>query len=290
MSDLKKQIWDLKEALADAKVENKTQAARIKEQSDLIRQLRSEVRANDQALSQHGPAGIEAPSYGLEEERTNIGRSESTPRLNKGQRPGEDTERHQTVEDQSYEGNSDSSSNHGHWTKRLRTAQPRSSGTLQHRESPSASSRQQSSSSNSIAGASQKMSTTTIAQPDRRSEKERWHKVEEVRSPSFSYGGLPQAVFEMIRNQMTNPDGWDARNPKWANGTTAGDPKCANSFVYKRGSHNDDGYACDDCTRRHLVCVAVKQGLVRICPLRPEDRGQATKKDMAYWVLERETP
>lgn len=119
---------------------------------------------------------------------------------------------------------------------------------------------------------------------------EPWYDVDDVRVPGFRYGELPDAVFETIKRQMTEKDGWDSCRAEWSNGTAKGDVKCADRFAHKLGSYMEDGYACEDCMRNQLVCVAVRRGSIQIRPLRPQQRGIATKAEMAYWVLESETP
>ena len=111
---------------------------------------------------------------------------------------------------------------------------------------------------------------------------EPWLKVEDVRRSGYRYGNLPDALFGIVRHQML---AWDRVRPEWINGPLKGDVKCANQFADRHGSNVEDGYACVACAGKGMVCVVVQRGLVQIRPLRPEDRGEATKGDLAYWSI-----
>ncbi|KAI4185832.1 MAG: hypothetical protein L6R41_003879 [Letrouitia leprolyta] len=114
---------------------------------------------------------------------------------------------------------------------------------------------------------------------------EPWNDVEDIRDPDFSYGELPQRVFDLLRQQISGEKGWDILRPEWMDGTKSGEPKCAHQFAHHHGSDVRNGVACDACMNRSSVCAAVSKGKIQIRPLPPNERGQATKAEMGYWVL-----
>lgn len=104
----------------------------------------------------------------------------------------------------------------------------------------------------------------------------------DLRRPGFIYGNLPAALFDRLRKQITET--WDPYRPDWTEGRKNGVPKCADRWAHRNGSDMRSGYACADCVKHRLVCVAVIKGEVRIYSLSLEPRGQAAKSEMNYWV------
>ncbi|KAL8722171.1 MAG: hypothetical protein Q9181_007548 [Wetmoreana brouardii] len=113
---------------------------------------------------------------------------------------------------------------------------------------------------------------------------EPWVSVDDFRTPFVTYGDLPESLFDLIRRQM---DGWDIQKPSWASGTKTGEPICADEWAeYGFLPNAKDDFTCSECVDRRLVCVAVGRLMLQLQPLLPDKRGQAKKKDMAYWVLD----
>ncbi|KAI4268803.1 MAG: hypothetical protein LQ337_007639 [Flavoplaca oasis] len=123
-------------------------------------------------------------------------------------------------------------------------------------------------------------------------DQEPWIKIDEFRRHAFTYGQIPPALFDRIRQQMNVWDGKkgpDAAGGSWrdgAKGRSKGHVKCANCFANHDGSDMRLAYACKKCEERHLVCVGVLHGEVQIQPLLPIERRGASKADLAYWVRE----
>ncbi|KAL8984722.1 MAG: hypothetical protein Q9177_004621 [Variospora cf. flavescens] len=118
-------------------------------------------------------------------------------------------------------------------------------------------------------------------------DQEQWVAVDVMRRDNFTYGDIPPAIFDKIRQQINgyqDERGWDEIWPKWAQGTAKGVVKCADRFAHRHRSDMSDGYACEDCFQKISVCVAVKKGMLQIRPLRPQDRGESTKEEMGFWV------
>ncbi|KAL9599950.1 MAG: hypothetical protein Q9219_003512 [cf. Caloplaca sp. 3 TL-2023] len=115
---------------------------------------------------------------------------------------------------------------------------------------------------------------------------EPWYDVEDMEQPDFWYGNLPAAIFDIVRQQMKR---WDYWRQDWYFGAKSGQPKCANRWARKWGSTMEHGFACDNCVKDRLVCLAVKKNELQIRCLRPEERGQATPAEMGYWVMDHES-
>lgn len=104
--------------------------------------------------------------------------------------------------------------------------------------------------------------------------------IDDLRDPSFLHANVPTAVVDRIRVQM---ESWDRIRPDWEEGTKRGELKCAHKFANHQGSRLKGPYACDECTIKHRVCLAVRASKVQIRPL--ANRGPAvTEKDVAFWV------
>ncbi|KAL8708843.1 MAG: hypothetical protein Q9220_006299 [cf. Caloplaca sp. 1 TL-2023] len=124
-----------------------------------------------------------------------------------------------------------------------------------------------------------KAQTTSAQNPDQ----EAWFDVAEMRATEFRYGELPDGLFDRIKTQFGQ---WDQSRNDWYMGPkTIGLVKCANRWVGGHASNMEHGYACVDCIKRQLVCVAVCGGRVQLRCLPPDLRGDADGKEhMAYWV------
>ena len=104
--------------------------------------------------------------------------------------------------------------------------------------------------------------------------------IDDLRDLSFLHANVPTAVVDRIRVQM---ESWDRIRPDWEEGTKRGDLKCAHKFANHQGSSLNGPYACDECTVKHRVCLAVRASKVQIRPL--ANRGPAvTEEDVAFWV------
>ncbi|KAL8644445.1 MAG: hypothetical protein Q9210_007252 [Variospora velana] len=135
-------------------------------------------------------------------------------------------------------------------------------------------------------GSTRKTATRTSIPASNRHE-EQWTAVEDFRRDDFTYGSIPRAIFDRVRQQINGhagERGWDEIWPKWTQGTANGDAKCADRFSHRHRSDMSDGYACEDCFQKGSVCVAVRKGSLQIRSLRPQDRGDLTKEDMGFWV------
>ncbi|KAL8677195.1 MAG: hypothetical protein Q9186_006353 [Xanthomendoza sp. 1 TL-2023] len=123
--------------------------------------------------------------------------------------------------------------------------------------------------------------------PDVNPDSESWTLIDDFRNDDFAYGGPPQALFDRVRECMSD---WDKRrnsdgpHGSWMSGTKSGVPACAAEFARRNKSELPLGYACDVCKERKIPCVAVKAGKVQLCPLHPIYRGESSKADMGYWV------
>ncbi|KAL8724961.1 MAG: hypothetical protein Q9166_007654 [cf. Caloplaca sp. 2 TL-2023] len=107
--------------------------------------------------------------------------------------------------------------------------------------------------------------------------------IRQLRDRNFTYGGLPTALFHRIRQQMEK---WDSIRSNWMQGTSAGDPRCAHRFANRNASGMEEGQACAHCVKNKFVCLAVRKNQLQIQALPSDIRGQATKDEMAYWVVE----
>ncbi len=106
--------------------------------------------------------------------------------------------------------------------------------------------------------------------------------IDDLRDPSFLHANVPTAVVDRIRVQMEN---WDRIRPDWEEGTKRGDLKCAHKFANHQGSSLNGPYACDECTVKHRVCLAVRASKVQIRPL--ANRGPAvTEEDSRIWKVQ----
>ncbi|KAI4219614.1 MAG: hypothetical protein L6R36_008194 [Xanthoria steineri] len=104
--------------------------------------------------------------------------------------------------------------------------------------------------------------------------------IDDLRDPSFLHANVPTDVVDRIRVQM---ESWDRIRPDWEKGTKRGELKCAHKFANHQGNSLKGPYACDECTVKHRVCLAVRASKVQIRPL--ANRGPAvTEKDVAFWV------
>ncbi|KAI4289864.1 MAG: hypothetical protein L6R35_000866 [Caloplaca aegaea] len=140
-------------------------------------------------------------------------------------------------------------------------------------------------------GSTRKTATKTSIPASNRHE-EQWTAAEDFRRDDFTYGSIPRAIFDQVRQQINGhagERGWDEIWPKWVQGTANGDVKCADRFAHRHRSDMSDGYACEDCFLKGSVCVAVRKGSLQIRSLRPQDRGDSTREDMGFWVANQGT-
>ena len=105
--------------------------------------------------------------------------------------------------------------------------------------------------------------------------------VEQFMDPNFRPIGLPAAIVDMARSQITF---WNRREPSWAKR-----PKwrCAANSIRRKNTEWLNGeaeYACDFCERNGRLCIAVQDGEIKVLPLGREGREDISRVDVGLWV------
>ncbi|KAI4194991.1 MAG: hypothetical protein LQ346_003570 [Caloplaca aetnensis] len=104
-------------------------------------------------------------------------------------------------------------------------------------------------------------------------------KLDDVRQPGFQSSSVPATIVDEVQERIKE---WDKRKPNWY--CVKGEPKCANQYVVSRKSViEEEGEACQECIRRHRVCVKLVNQTLEPLPLPKKKRGTASRDNVAFW-------